>query len=91
MDKMTYQEAAKRALDCQDACNLSGVVTTFYCAMMALWDEALRTGQGTEWVNHHPIAILFMDKCASLGGYGLHGEHDVLDAFATVKKIAEGL
>ena len=62
---MTYKEAARQALACQNACNLSGVAHTFAEAVSAIWDEARRTGQGTLWVNSHPICTLFIDKLAS--------------------------
>ncbi|HXW54208.1 MAG TPA: hypothetical protein VEJ67_00575 [Candidatus Cybelea sp.] len=41
---MTYAEAAKTAIECQDACNLSGVVFSFAEAMRAVCDEAQRRG-----------------------------------------------
>ncbi len=64
---MTYQQAAQMALDCQDASNLSGVAKSFAGPVMdALWDEARRTGHGTDWINQHPIVTLFLDKLASL-------------------------
>jgi hypothetical protein len=63
---LTMKEAAQMALDVQDACNLSGVVHGFSRVMTFLSDEANRTGKGTEWKNHHPIAALFSSKIASL-------------------------
>lgn len=56
---MTMQEAAKFALDVQSASNLSGVVKSFALVMEVLWAEARKEGHGTEWVNTHPIAVLF--------------------------------
>jgi hypothetical protein len=47
---MTLQEAAKEALQVQDACNLSGVVKSFARVVDALWEEAQGAGQGLdEW------------------------------------------
>src|SRR5260370_33945183 len=67
---MTIQEAARTALDCQDACNLSGVLASFKeIVHEVLWAEG-RLGKGTEWVNTHPICVLFLSKLCSLnGGY----------------------
>lgn len=67
---MTIQEAAKLAVNVQDACNLSGVVRSFAQVTEVLWHEARRLNQGTDWVNTHPITILFADKVASLAGIG---------------------
>jgi hypothetical protein len=81
---MTYKAIAQQALDVQDACNLSGVVHAFSRAMTELWDEAHRTGQGTEWVNTHPIVTLFIDKLASLNRY----DSSLNEAWDSVAKIA---
>ena len=82
---MTYKEAAEQALACQDACNLSGVVRTFAEATSAVWDEARRIGEGTEWVNTNPICTLFIEK--------IHSLNDCRQAYPfawdEVKKIAE--
>jgi len=68
---MTIQEAAKTALECQDACNLSGVLASFKeIVHEVLWPEARRLDKGTEWVNTHPIVTLFLSKLGSLNrGY----------------------
>ena len=63
---MTIREAARLALTVQDACNLSGVVHAWSRIMELLWEEARRTGQGTDFVNNHPICVLFASKVASL-------------------------
>ena len=66
---MTLQDAAKEAIQVQDACNLSGVLRTFDAIVMdVLWPEARRLGKGNEWVNEHPICYLFLDKLLSLNG-----------------------
>jgi hypothetical protein len=66
---VNIQEAARVALDCPDACNLSGVLASFKEIVHdVLWPEARRLGKGTEWVNQHPICTLFLSKLASLNG-----------------------
>jgi hypothetical protein len=65
---MTYKEAAQAAIDCQDACNLSGVVFTFAEAMHAICEEGHRAGHGTDWKNTHPIVRMFLYKLTSLAG-----------------------
>jgi hypothetical protein len=54
------------ALLVQDACNLSGVVYSFAEAMKVICEQAQRTGQGTDWKNLHPVAVLFASKIAHL-------------------------
>lgn len=64
----TIQEAAQRALQVQNACNLSGIVRTFADITPILWSEARSLGHGTDWVNRHPISVMFSRKIASLTG-----------------------
>jgi len=54
---MTIQEAAQKALVSQNSCNLSGVVKTFAEVTSVLWEQP--DCDGTDWVNEHPISILF--------------------------------
>jgi len=85
---MTIQQAARTALDCQDACNLSGVLASFKeIVHEVIWPEARRLGNGTEWVNRHPICILFLSKLCSLnGGYY---ECDYLHASDACEALAQ--
>jgi len=54
------------ALFVQDACNLSGVIHSWSEIVSRIWKEADKLGKGTDWVNRHPINILFASKVASL-------------------------
>jgi len=57
------------AIQVQDACNLSGVVHKFSRIMTKIWEEARKDenkGYGTEWVNKHPIAVMYAEKIAHL-------------------------
>jgi hypothetical protein len=64
---MTLQQAAKEAIDCQNAANLSGVLDSFHRVVMdVIWPEARRQGKGTDFVNTHPVVYLFLDKLTSL-------------------------
>jgi len=65
MPGLTFEDY-KTALVIQDACNLSGVVHSFSRMMNKIWEEAHKTQKSTDWVNHHPIAVLFAEKCAHL-------------------------
>lgn len=91
---MTLQEAAERAIQVQDACNLSGVLRTFDTIVMdVLWPEARRIGAGTDWVNQHPVVYLFLDKLMSLNHGQCLCEKNIdrfSQAYEAVKKIAAG-
>lgn len=58
----------QEALDIQNACNLSGVVHTLTERMADVWAEAHELGQGTEYVNRHPLVVLYLDKLTQLAG-----------------------
>lgn len=63
----TLQQAAQAAIDCQDACNLSGVLHSLHSIVKdTLWPEANKLGLGTAYINQHPIVACFLDKLASL-------------------------
>ena len=64
----TMKELAELANLCQGGCNLSGIAISFGGVMKDLWDHARAENKGTDWVNTHPVAILFIDKMASLAG-----------------------
>jgi hypothetical protein len=86
---MTYQQAAKQALEIQDACNLSGIAFSFARAIQAVCDESTRLGKGTDWKNTNPIVTLHLLKMAELNGCGstLHASYD--QAETECRRIAE--
>lgn len=56
------------ALEVQSASNLSGVVKAWGRAMDQLWVEARAQNQGTDYVNKHPVNVLFATQAAHLSG-----------------------
>lgn len=67
MEKEIIIKAAKDAIFIQDACNLSGVVHSWSRILTeVIWPWARELGKGTEWVNTHPINVMFSNKVASL-------------------------
>lgn len=52
----------------QDACNLSGVARSLAEATTWIWAEANAFGQGTDYVNSHPVVTLFLCKMLALNG-----------------------
>jgi len=87
---VTLQQAAQQALEVQNAVNLSGVVKSFDTILQTvLWPEARKAGEGTEWVNTHPISIAFVDKLASLTRTQ-YNSSPVFSAFDELEKLAKG-
>jgi hypothetical protein len=86
---VTLQEAAQKALDVQDAVNLSGVAVRFREVVVdALWAEAARRQEGTHWVNEHPVSALFAFKLAALAGVEPMDEAS-LDRYREVLKACQ--
>lgn len=87
----TMQQAAQCALDVQDACNLSGVLTAFKDIVHdTLWPEAKQLGKGTAWVNQHPICTLFLYKLMALNGHEDIGSDYYYQADKECSAIAAG-
>jgi hypothetical protein len=54
------------ALLSQGACNLSGLAHSLSQAMELIWEEATEQGQGTDYVNNHPIVRLYVEQMSFL-------------------------
>ena len=80
----------KTALDVQSACNLSGVVHDFSRVVSELWDEANRLGEGTDWVNRHPICRLYAEQIMHLAGGGMGGTDTYHAAYQQATEATEG-
>jgi len=68
------QKDYQDAIFVQDACNLSGVVRAWSRLVGKIWEDAELMGKGTDWVNKHPINVLFASKVASLTGCEIPSE-----------------
>lgn len=66
MHRTISQWAADSADTMQYACNLSGLVFAFEQCVEDVAEEARRLGHGDEWINRHPIAVLWIDKLDDL-------------------------
>lgn len=64
------------ALMVQSAVNLSGVVNSFARVLVKIWEEANETGNGTDWVNAHPICRLYAEQIAFLSGAGTPSNYE---------------
>lgn len=71
-DKRTMYDLAVNAVQCQDACNLSGVVHSFsrdITRLRALTDD--KPGFSTTMLNQHPVCALYASKIHDLSGMGV--------------------
>jgi len=64
MKKRDYEDA----LMVQSACNLSGVVHSFSEILSRLVKEAHEQGSGSDWINTHPLCVLFAEQIKHLAG-----------------------
>ena len=66
----TLSQLANRAIDVQDACNLSGVLYDFREAIVAIREIMCASAEGcsTDKLNRHPICIMYASKVADLTG-----------------------
>ena len=77
------KRAADDALQCQDACNGSGVAFSFARHMQTICDASSALGKGTEWKNRHPVVFLFVYKLQALNGFeqlGLYQQYNWAEA-----------
>lgn len=78
----SWKELAQEVLDCQDACNLSGIVKSFanVVAEVRARLESENKG-GTDNVNEHPVCQLWADKIAHLTNTQTYGNEQVRRAY----------
>lgn len=70
----------RNALLAQSAVNLSGLVHSFSEVLPRIWEEAREKGQGTDFVNCHPIARLYSEQIAFLSsGRDYSHAHKICD------------
>lgn len=67
------QDLARHALLSQSACNVSGLIHFLPEIVSQLWDIAKREGKGTDWVNQHPVLVLFATQISWLTGAEIEG------------------
>lgn len=82
---------AKGAIDVQNACNMSGVASSFAATVL----EVRRVGEmlnclSTEWVSNHPIVRAWVDKLASLSGIQAFGHDTAINAHIWCNDVVAG-
>jgi hypothetical protein len=56
----------QQALQLEHAINLSGIVHTWSEILHQLWKIAKQRGEGTGWINRHPINVLIANRAMQL-------------------------
>lgn len=69
------------------AVNLSGIVHSFDDVIGRIREDAREIGEGTDWVNRHPICVLYAEALHTLTGCGTQA----MDAQAAVSHQLEAL
>jgi hypothetical protein len=81
---MLSTELWQEALDVQNACNLGGLIQSLPRVVAAVQEEAHELGEGTAYVNTHPIVQLWLDKLCDLAGLTVR-QGPVLDAYGAAR------
>ena len=81
---MTLKQAAKQAIEVQNARNMAGVAASF---LQIVKNELMPVGGGTDWVNAHPICTLFISKMQQLNGY----DNSLSERFEAALKAVEAI
>ena len=82
------------ALQVQDASNPSGVIHSLFNEVLpAIREEPGYREQGTSYLAHHPVLLLFLDKLVSMTGAGWIHDTDmqISSAYTTAHELAEGI
>jgi hypothetical protein len=70
----------------QGAVNLSGLVRSLAEVTERIWAEAHAKGQGTEYVNTHPIVRLYVEQITFLCRTPYHEAHEAVAREITDRK-----
>ena len=81
-ERTMEQDLWQEAVDIQNACNLSGLIHSLPAVADAVWAEAREQGEGTAYVNSHPVLRLWLDKMCDLAGLTVESG-PVMEAYAT--------
>lgn len=88
--QQALKRAAEDAIQVQNACNLSGVVHSFSKILKdVLWPAAHEQGLGTDWVNTHPISVLFAEKIVDLTGVRPYSSDTYINILAAVQECRQ--
>lgn len=75
------------AIAAQSACNLSGLAHSLSSIVSRIWKEP--DCNGTEYVNTHPIVVLYAAQIAFLSGLGVGGTFEYNEAYEVCERRAQ--
>ena len=84
LDKQLTEVDYNDAIYSQNACNLGALVKSLSAKIDAIWVEARLLGEGTEYVNNHPIVRLFVEQMGHLSQVSYHDAYTACRAKADV-------
>ena len=76
----------REAQQIQNACNLSGLIISWARAMETIRVEAQAANKGTEWINTHPVNVLFAEQAYHLTGNGALYSESYKETFTRMNK-----
>ena len=78
-----HSKIYQNALQVQNACNVLGIINSFYQDVQCIREDAQARGETlcTEDINKHPVVICYLAKIASLAGVTIAYDDDVGTAF----------
>jgi hypothetical protein len=76
------------AIMAQSAVNLSGLVHSLSNVVSRIWDEP--ECSGTQYVNTHPIVVLYAAQIAYLSGLGVGNGSEYSEAYAECERRTKG-
>lgn len=85
-------ELMTEARSVNGACNVSGLVHGLSRAVTDLWALANARGLGTDWVNRHPVTLLYLEQINYLSGFSgdsVRAAHDYEPS--AVKELADAV
>lgn len=78
-------DLAREAILVQDACNIRGVLRAAHEASLILGRHP--ECNGTDWINNHPVMVLFADKIQSLAT--MSGDNGYSEAWTACFNMSE--
>jgi hypothetical protein len=78
------------ALLSQNACNLSGILKSLARDIDDIWQEARDLGQGTDYVNQHPVIRLYLEQLVHLNKANMDSFDQYHKASEVCRKRSEG-
>lgn len=82
----TTNKDYKDAMNSQGASNLGALLYALPKIVDRIWEDAKANGKGTDYVNQHPILVMFAAQIDHLTGY----RQNYSDAYHIVQDVIDG-